>query len=56
MKMTYIKPVFNVEKAQPESIICTSTVGGNVGINFGGGGEQPRVKEQDDDNFWEDEW
>ena len=60
MKKIYMKPVLNVEKAQPESIICTSTVSGNVGMNYEDGADElPRVKElvgDNDDDTWDEDW
>ena len=56
MKTTYMKPVLNVEKAQPESIICISTINTNTGMNYDDGDDEvPRVKELDD-NSWDEIW
>ena len=52
--------MLNVEQAQPVSIICTSTVSGNGGMNYEDGADElPRVKElvgDNDDDTWDEDW
>ena len=57
MKKIYMKPALNVEQAQHVSIICTSTINTNVGLNYSDDiDETPRAKELGADNSWDGDW
>ena len=57
MKKVYLSPTMTVVRLQPQRLLMESTldkITGNVGFNYGGGGNgSARTREQD--NIWEDE-
>ena len=57
MKKVYLAPTMTVVRLQPQGLLMSSnfsTITGNAGFTYGGGGSgSARTREQD--NIWDDE-
>jgi len=59
MKKTYLQPTMMVVTLQQQGIICASdvsSVSGNGGMDYDGGGSGPARARQHSDIDWDDEW